>query len=180
MDTQDFPLDSTTKPEILKALFDCDLIRPSLQTKSHFNYYRKAVESVPEYSIIKTHRHIANIVELLKNSGRTRHAAEAILLERISEHKEERDEILGVSISLAVRLLLMISTGPLTRGRSLTFSDETKLGWKEGTIEYFAADELIPQSVLCEHVILEKSSMRGISRGLRVWRFDGLSSSDER
>jgi hypothetical protein len=79
--------------------------------------------------VTKTHNDIIELVRLLKEPEATRDSVGDILRERLTEEEaEEADDILEDSINLAVRLLLMVSTGGfLFAGRSLTVSGETKI-----------------------------------------------------
>jgi len=125
---------------------------------SYFCYYKKLVESSTAYSITKTHRDIANIVGLLKRLDATQNSTKAALRKRLPDGElEDSEEILENSVSLAVRLLLMVSTGGfLTTGRSITVSGETKLNWKDGTIKDLLDTQMGAEAFMREDIKLEK------------------------
>jgi len=160
MDSRDFPLSPKTKLAILETIFS---FKPPPDTSEefysngYFYYYRKMVENTRAQSTTKTHRDIANLVGLLKRPDATRNSVESTLRKRLCGGVEDIDEIVEDSINLAVRLLLMVSTGGfLTYGRSITLSSETRLNWKDGTIKDLLNIQLAPQTMMTESVKLEK------------------------
>jgi hypothetical protein len=78
---------------------------------------------------MKTHNDIIDLVRLLKQPEATRESVQNMLRKRLpDEESDEADDILEDSINLAVRLLLMVSTGGfLSAGCSLIVSGETKI-----------------------------------------------------
>jgi hypothetical protein len=163
MDTRDFPLSSTTKRAILSAIFDHDpdpdtYSEIPVSSEGYFYYYRKVVEGSEAYSPIETHRDIVKLISLFKRYDGTRSSIETEIGKSLLEHElDDRNDIIEESISLAVRLLLMVPTGSLpSAGRSITVSGETKLSWKEGTIKDLVNNEIMRQNSMKESVKLEK------------------------
>jgi hypothetical protein len=99
------------------------------------------VENSKTWSITKTHDDIIDLVRLLKQPEATRDYVENALRTQLpDEGSEEADEILEDSVNLAVRLLLMVSTGGFSSaGRSLTVSGETKLSMYVLLPQYIAS-----------------------------------------
>jgi len=89
---------------------------------------------------MKTHNDIIDLVRLLKQPEATRIYVENALKTQLPDGgSEEADEILEDSVNLAVRLLLMVSTGGFSSsGRSLTVSGETKLSMYVPSPRYIA------------------------------------------
>jgi len=98
-------------------------------TDSYLIFYQKLVQNIRQWSFVQTHGDMVKLVQLLKRPEATRDYVENILRDRLlKDEVEDAEEILEDSINLAVRLLLMVSTGGfLSTGRSFTVSGETKL-----------------------------------------------------
>lgn len=101
---------------------------------TYFDYYQQIIESNSNrsWSVTKSHSDILSILQLLKQSGPkgTRDAIQARLRTKLStDELEDAEEIVQGSLNLAVRLLLMVSTGRLfSIGRPFIVSGETRFG----------------------------------------------------
>lgn len=158
MDSLQFPLGPETKQAIADTIFDCNSNDFELSSDSYFSYYRKVVEDSPTHLIPETHEEIVALLRLFKSPEATRDSIENVLRERLaSQEPEDREEIVKNWVTFAVRLLLMMPTGPLlAANRSVTITGETKLNWKDGTLQDLVSKELVCQPVLEENVKLEK------------------------
>ena len=137
MDSGDFPLPVDVQLAMLETCFDFSVEAENEQwylDSAYFEYYRQVVESsgTRSWSVTKTHSDVLNLLQLLRQPGPngTRDGIQAILKSRLSKDEiEDAEEILEGSLNLAVRLLLMVSTGGyLSMGRSLIVSGETRFG----------------------------------------------------
>lgn len=159
---RDFPLPFDARLAVLNTFFDCNaetedgLSAPS--NDSYFCYYRRLVENSKTWSIMKSHDDMLDLVRLIKQPEATRDYVEnSLRIQLLDQESEEADEILEDTVNLAVRLLLMVSTGGFSStGRSLTVSGETKFGWKDGTIKSLLRTQFTTQRTVKESVKLEK------------------------
>ncbi|KAL3417125.1 hypothetical protein PVAG01_11125 [Phlyctema vagabunda] len=154
MDNCDFPLSFIHKTQIIEAVFG----QSSLDSEDvYFSYYERTVKNVRLSTLTRSHGNIASLVRLVK--GSTRDDVEIVLRKQLLEI-DESDQVEGIiddAINLAVKLLLMISTaGLLSAGRSIV-SGETRLAWKEGTLNEVLKLELGPETSLDEYVKFEKT-----------------------
>jgi hypothetical protein len=158
MESLQFPLPPEIKRAIIDAIFDCTSDVIELSSEGYFSYYRKVVEDSPAHLIPETHKEIVALLSLFKSPEATRDSIENVLRERLAgQEPEDQEEIVKNWVTFAVRLLLMIPTGPLfTVNRSITINGETRLNWKDGTLQDLVVKELVCQPVLEESVKLEK------------------------
>lgn len=159
MDLRDFPLSSQLKQQIVSKIFSnsgniYELIGTS---QSYFSYYQRSIEKY-ENSLTWTHLRVIELITILKKSTQTRNTLQDALRTRVQNDKlVDIEEIIEESINLAFRLLLMVLTGgSATVGRSITLSRETKLSWSNGTIRDLIGKEFVPQNSIKERVKLER------------------------
>jgi hypothetical protein len=134
MDSRDFPLTFDARRQILNILFNCSLEEPPAKDwDGYLDYYRISVESCRVSILTKTHSCICSLVAQLKVPLANRHSVQNALRKRLlseclegDDELEDIDEMLEESITLALRLLLMVAAGGVSSGRTITVSGETK------------------------------------------------------
>jgi hypothetical protein len=161
MDSSAFPPSPEIQQAILNAIFNLENHPKNVELQStsdsYFCYYKKTVEKSRAQNNCKTHGEVANLVGLLKSTSATRTSVESALRIQLGVDGEGHNETIDDLINLAVRLLLMLSTGGfLSYGRSITVSGETRLSWKEGTVQDLVNTQFIPQKTMRENVKLER------------------------
>jgi hypothetical protein len=134
------PISIDTKCEILSNLWDLNLTSADFYDgnsdyEAYFAYYIEqcnlALHDGGRHIWARTHRHIVDIAQHLKNSL-TRDEIKKILEHKLPIPKPDNvKELLDSSIDLATRLLLMMEFGRLQYG----FSGLKKLAWDNGSLE---------------------------------------------
>lgn len=182
MDRPNFPLSRDTKREILHLIFDyefLDIESSNILISGYLNEYERLVEETRASSLIKSHQAICNIVYLLKRPKATRKGVETVLRKDADDDLEELDEAVDDAITLAVRLILMVSTGDLqSHGRGIAINGETTLCWGGGSLKDLVHEELVSQATLKESVKLEKIfNARNLERvaGIKIWWTNNLA-----
>lgn len=164
MNSRNFPLSHETKKQILEALFNDSsnsIEADNLVAASHsyFRYFQRFVERTRANSLIDSHLQLCNLATLLKARSSARSSIKQKMQDRLNENeREDSEEIVDYSLSLAVRILIMVPTGCFSpAGRSITLSGETKLSWNDGTLNDFIKKEFSVQRHLQIPVKLEKT-----------------------
>lgn len=113
---------------------------------------------------------IAKLVEHIKHPDATRSSAENLLLEILGDETlENQEEILEASLNLVVSILLMVPIQCVLTGHSIT--GETKLRWKDGTLQNLVNQQFVPQIEIKETVKLDRIfNARNIERiaGIKI------------
>ncbi|ORY17108.1 hypothetical protein BCR34DRAFT_622064 [Clohesyomyces aquaticus] len=131
-------LDSPLPLSIENAIIDCcwgavPTLNQHGDLRAYWSFYSKECENAlhdgGRHTTVRTHRDILDIVKLLKNDT-PRGEIRQSLRSKLSKTHQNEDELLGSSIDLAARLLLMIDFGNLQYG----FSGRRQLCWDQGCL----------------------------------------------
>ncbi|PMD30890.1 hypothetical protein L207DRAFT_592257 [Hyaloscypha variabilis F] len=143
---------------------------------SYFKYYARQCDLIGrhdngEFSSVETHRHIMDIVQLLRQPLRREEVRKQIsdLLRSANTTQQE------CSINLAARLLLMIRIGEVQH----EYSKGRYLKWEEGSLREFVHNHFAASAARGhERIKLEKSfnalSVQRIG-GVKIWWTDNLA-----
>ncbi|KAF1963722.1 hypothetical protein CC80DRAFT_487052 [Byssothecium circinans] len=162
MTSLDGPLLDTPLPlSTENAIIDCCWGRtPSLNQhndlRAYWNIYTKECENAlhdgGRHTAVRTHRDTLDIVKLLKDDM-PRDEIRRSLRSKLSKTYQNEDELLGSSIDLAARLLLMVDFGNLPYG----FSGRRQLHWDQGCLrDYLESYFRTPPALGHERVRIER------------------------
>ena len=178
-DLIEYPFSSVLKSEILNALFGCkfvpaDFTRQPTLWGGYFEYYHEQCLAALHNSmldcLIKNHRDVVEVVNLLQDLEATRETVKEKLRARLpTPEPQNGDELLCDAIDLAARLGLMILVGNF---RQVLHAGQRTLSWRDNRLHALLAAEFKTTRLLTEeHVKLEKLfNARNLERiaGIRI------------
>jgi len=157
---------------------DVPLLYTSLSLDAYFRYYTQQadlfVHDTGHHVIVRTHQHVIEISEILKEDLDRREGRERVRLRNCQTKVDDEAKAIDASLDLVIRLVLMVEIGNIPNG----FSGNTPMVWEHGKLsEFLAAHFSLPKTMAIERVRLGKVfTARNLQRiaGIRITWTDNL------